>query len=197
MITKEDLGLRIRDVRKQRGMTLKELERASGFSATHISEIERGKTSPTIGALVRIAGALAKEASYFLEEEQLSEVAFVRRDERLPLPKDEAKVEGEYLTPGIPGGRLNAYMLYLDPGQGEVAYTAHSGEEGAYVVQGSLEYRVAEKVFRLEKGDAIHYPSDREHGFRNVGTEQAQVLFVSTKRVRKNKSSSGSTGKVF
>ena len=53
MITKEDLGNRIRLVRKQRAYTLKDLERVSGFSATHISEIERGKTLPTIGAWSR------------------------------------------------------------------------------------------------------------------------------------------------
>ena len=63
MMTKEQLGTRIRSVRKERGLTLKELERVSGFSATHISEIERGKTSPTIGALVRISNALGKDTS--------------------------------------------------------------------------------------------------------------------------------------
>ncbi len=104
MITKEDLGNRIRLVRKQRTFTLKDLERVSGFSATHISEIERGKTSPTIGALVKIAKALGKETSYFLEEEQLSEIAVVRRNERQALPEEMVKVHGEYLTPEYRAG---------------------------------------------------------------------------------------------
>ena len=47
MMSKTDLGRRIRAIRKQRRLTLKELEQISEFSATHISEIERGKTSPT------------------------------------------------------------------------------------------------------------------------------------------------------
>ena len=51
MLSKADLGSRLRDVRKTQSLTLKQLERTSGFSATHISEIERGKTSPTIGAI--------------------------------------------------------------------------------------------------------------------------------------------------
>lgn len=198
MITKESLGTRIRSTRKERGLTLKELERISGFSATHISEIERGKTSPTIGALVRIAHALGKDTSFFLEEEQLADVAVTRRDERGRLPEEAAKVGGEYLTPGIPGGRLNAYMLYVRPGDTrEVVYTAHAGEEGVYVLQGRLEFRVGEQVYDLERGDAMHYPADREHGFRNVGHDEAQILLVSTKRVRKGHSSSGTTGRVF
>jgi len=194
MLSKTDLGERIRAVRKQRRLTLKELESASGFSATHISEIERGKTSPTIGALVRIAQALGKEPSYFLEEEQLSEVALVRRDDRKALP-EEASVTGEYLTPGIPGGRLNAYLIRVEPGRSrDFTYSAHAGEEAAYVLAGSVEFLVGNESHQLAGGDAIHYPSDRPHGFRNSGTETAQILFVSTKRLRKNGSSSGNTG---
>jgi transcriptional regulator with XRE-family HTH domain len=198
MISKEELGTRIRAIRKDRGLTLKELERVSGFSATHISEIERGKTSPTIGALVRIAQALGKETSFFLEEEQLSDVAIVRRDERLPIPIEELKVSGEYLTPGIPGGRLNAYMVHLEPGAGEDAvYPAHNGEEGFYVIKGSIDFRVGDRVIRMEPGDAVHYPCDRPHGFRNAGETKAQAIFISTRRLRKDKSSSGATARIF
>ncbi len=198
MISKEELGTRIRVVRKQRGLTLKELERVSGFSATHISEIERGKTSPTIGALVRIAQALGKETSFFLEEEQLNEVALVRRDERATMPREEIRVRGEYLTPGIPGGRLNAYMLYLEPGDvRDVIYESHGGEEGVYVLSGTVEFRAGDRTFEAREGDAVHYPADRPHGFRNAGEVEARLLVVSTKRVRRNNSSSGTTGRVL
>ncbi|NNF06018.1 MAG: helix-turn-helix transcriptional regulator [Candidatus Eisenbacteria bacterium] len=196
MLSKTDLGERIRVVRKQRRLTLKELEKTSGFSATHISEIERGKTSPTIGALVRIAKALGKEPSYFLEEEQLSEIAMVRRDERRSLPKETTKAAGEFLTPGIPGGRLNAYVLTLEAGDAkEYLYGSHPGEEGAYLLGGEVKFQVGDKSHVLVSGDAIHYPSDQPHGFQNMGTDTAQILLVSTKRVRKSGSSSGTTGK--
>jgi transcriptional regulator with XRE-family HTH domain len=198
MISKEELGSRIRGVRKDRGLTLKDLERVSGFSATHISEIERGKTSPTIGALVRISQALGKDTSFFLEEEQLNEIALVRRDERAPLPLGVAKVSGEYLTPGIPGGRLNAYMISLEIGNSrEVVYEAHAGEEGLFVVSGKVEALIGDRVIPMAVGDAVQYPADRPHGFRNVGEGDALLLLVSTKRVREKKSSSGTTGRVF
>jgi transcriptional regulator with XRE-family HTH domain len=198
MISKTDLGIRIRDIRKQSGLTLKELETLSGFSATHISEIERGKTSPTIGALVRIAKALGKDTSYFLEEEQLSEVAIVRAADRKRLPVEAAGVQGEYLTPGIPGGRLNAYMVHL--GSGDTVGTefpGHPGEEAVYVIQGKVELKVGERVYGLDPGDAVHYPSDQVHAIRNLGGEDARVLFVSTKRLRRNNSYVGNTGRVF
>lgn len=76
------------------------MDQLSGFSATHISEIERGKTSPTIRALLRVAAALGKEPSYFIEEELLPEIALMAGREALPAGFGE----GEILTPGIPGG---------------------------------------------------------------------------------------------
>ena len=198
MMTKEQLGTRIRSVRKDRGLTLKELERISGFSATHISEIERGKTSPTIGALIRISHALGKDTSFFLEEEQFSEVAVVRRDERKDLPEEVAQVRGEYLTPGIPGGRLNAYMIYLKPqDERDILYSPHAGEEGLFLVSGEVEVKIGDRVFEMKGGDTLHYPSDRVHGFKNSGDQEATLLLVSTKRLREKDSSSGTTGRVF
>ena len=77
----EELGRRIRKLRVERRMTLKQVEQASGLSATHLSEIERGRTSPTIGALVRIARALNKDASYFIEAEERPDVAHMTREQ--------------------------------------------------------------------------------------------------------------------
>lgn len=197
MISKEDLGARIRGVRKERGLTLKELEAASGFSATHISEIERGKTSPTVGALLRIARALEKDPSYFLEEEQLSEVAVTRQDRRPPLPEERTQARGEYLSPGIPGGRLNAYLLRLDPGEdGTVVYDAHPGEEAIYVLEGKVEVTLGDRQLTAGPGDTVHYAADRSHGFRNAGASPVQLLLISTRHVGRTRSTSGTTGRL-
>ena len=56
-----ELGERLRRLRFARNLTLKEVEAKAHVSATHLSEIERGKTSPTVGALVRIARALGED----------------------------------------------------------------------------------------------------------------------------------------
>jgi len=198
MISKEDLGSRIRGVRKERGLTLKQLEASSGFSATHISEIERGKTSPTVGALLRIARALEKDPSYFLEEEQLSEVAITRRDRRPPLPEERTQAEGEYLSPGIPGGRLNAYLLRLDAGDSRtVLYDAHAGEEAFYVLKGRIEVTLGEQRLTAGPGDSVHYAADRAHGFRNAGEGEVELLLISTRHVGRTRTTSGTTGRLF
>jgi transcriptional regulator with XRE-family HTH domain len=52
------LGERIRQLRKEKKMTLPELSRASGISRGHLSDIERGQVVMTIGTLASLAGAL-------------------------------------------------------------------------------------------------------------------------------------------
>lgn len=52
------ITVRIRDVRKAKGLTIEELEELSGVSRSHISEIETHKQMPTLPILCRIAAAL-------------------------------------------------------------------------------------------------------------------------------------------
>jgi transcriptional regulator with XRE-family HTH domain len=198
MLSKEDLGERLRAVRREQHLTLKQLEGSSGFSATHISEIERGKTSPTIGVLAKLAQALSKEPAFFLEEVQLREVAVVRAGDRKGIPKELSHIPGEYLTPGIPGGRLNAYMLHLEPGSSKTVeaktYEGHPGEEGVLLLSGKVRARIGEAEFVLEPGDAIHYGSEKPHGFDNLHDGASEIILVSTKRIHKRGSTSGATG---
>ncbi|MCK4915813.1 MAG: helix-turn-helix transcriptional regulator, partial [Candidatus Eisenbacteria sp.] len=82
MLDKAELGRRVKLERLAKSMTLKQVADSSGMSPTHISEIERGRTSPTVGALLRIARALGKSATYFVEDDELPTVSIVRRHER-------------------------------------------------------------------------------------------------------------------
>ena len=62
-----ELGRRIKQLRLAQALTLKDIESKGGVSATHVSEIERGKTSPTVGALAKIAEALEVNPSFLVD----------------------------------------------------------------------------------------------------------------------------------
>src|SRR5438132_10445465 len=98
---KGEIGRRIRAVRRERGLTLRQVASAAGLSATHISEIERGHTTPTVGALLRVARALEKEPHFFLETERLPEISLVRSgDERRAIELRAPSGVSESLTHG-------------------------------------------------------------------------------------------------
>ncbi len=161
MISKDALGKRLREVRQRQNLTLKEVESSSGLSSTHISEIERGMTSPTIGALIKIAHALRKDASYFIEERKLEEVC-VTCDQDRPseaLPCGEVVTGGgiELLSRGVLGGRICAHEVALEAGgSADLVWLTRGQDVCFYCIEGKVQMRVGPQEMVLTQGDSVH-----------------------------------------
>jgi transcriptional regulator with XRE-family HTH domain len=179
----EELGRRIRKLRVERRMTLKQVEQACGLSATHLSEIERGRTSPTVGALVRIARALEKETSYFIEAEERSDVALVAREQARVLPRTGG-VRVEALTPGVPGSGLFAYRVTLAGPAGDgltLAAQEVPGDAIYYVRRGTLEADFNGSRVTLSEGDAVQASFLISHRLSPADGVSAEVIAVLTR----------------
>lgn len=184
MLDKAELGKRIKGVRESKHLTLKNIEAAAGISATHISEIERGKTSPTLGALIRISKALGKEPAYFIEDEELSEMSLVTLENRIQESLSGGAGILERLTASIPGGRLQACAITLNGGQSHRKDVhTHHGNEAALVLSGRVSFKVADEEFELGEGDSIFYDALEPHAYTNASNnESASMLWVCTER---------------
>ena len=187
-----NVGERIRRVRREQGLTLKAVELRSGVSAAHLSEIERGVTSPTMGSLARVARALAKSIAYFLEESELGEISMVNAKDRVRevargrdgKPSSRSSALIERLTIGIPGGRLHARRIELPV---DCAYRtdlhSHSGFEAIVVLQGRIRARAGESTVELAAGDAMHFDASLPHAYANASpSEPAVVVWIATRR---------------
>lgn len=183
MLDKTELGKRIKKVRESKHFTLKNIEAAAGISATHISEIERGKTSPTLGALVRISKALGKDPAYFIEERELADVSLITAENRI---RETLKGGGiiERLTSSIPGGRLQACVITLQGGKSHRSEAhAHEADEAALVLSGRVWFRVGSEEFELAEGDSIYYDAREPHAYRSASDqEDASMIWVCTER---------------
>ena len=188
IVDTEELGLRMRKIRLERRMTLKQVERAADLSATHLSEIERGRTSPTIGALVRIARALGRDTSYFIEREERNEVAQLPRDHAQKIQVAPG-VEATVLTRGIPGSRLFAYRLRLTPGpgkQGEFHLPATEDTDGEalyYVRSGKVTSRFGDEEVQLSEGDGVQAGFSLPHQVRPAAQGAVEVLALLTRPI--------------
>jgi transcriptional regulator with XRE-family HTH domain len=180
MPTTEEVGLRLKETRKALEMTLKEVADASGMSPTHISEIERGKTSPTVGALRKIAAALGKDTAYFVEEEPLPKVSVVKKEDRetLLLRGDgDAFVTARALTSGIPAGRIQLALVDDNEG-GMMTPHAHDGEEAIVMLSGEARVSVGDDEFIIEPGDCVHFSARIEHTATFTGKGKNKALWV-------------------
>ncbi len=179
----EEVGRRLKEVRRQRDMTLKEVAEASGMSPTHISEIERGKTSPTVGALRKIANALGKDTAYFVEEKPFPKVSVVKKEDResiLLQGADDTFLSAKALTNGIPAGRVKVVLVDHEQG-GKRSPHSHDGEEAILVLKGEAKVQVGGEEFVVGPGDCLHFSSKVEHSAEFTGEGRNKVLWVTVR----------------
>jgi transcriptional regulator with XRE-family HTH domain len=175
-----ELGRRIKMHRLSRGLTLKDLEQRGGISATHVSEIERGKASPTVGALGRIAHALGLRPATLVEPHSLPEVTVMRSGERQARQMRWGSAAFEAVTDPVRGAELGALLITLPIGREPALSHHHEGEEWVTVLSGVAEVRVANEPFVLREGDALHFRAHRPHSYANLASDPA-VLLVATR----------------
>lgn len=186
MLEKRELGLRIRRARKDRSYTLKELEARAGVSATHLSEIERGLTSPSIQVLVKIATALNRPPKFFLERTWLDSVSRVSLENRpAPLAAGEGAMV-QPLTTGVAGHRLGLCLLRLEPGaHNEVEEPAHEGDEAVLVLSGSVKVLLDGREIALDAGDSLHWSCNQPHVIRNASSVAvAELAWTADRRLQ-------------
>jgi transcriptional regulator with XRE-family HTH domain len=151
-----ELGQRIRERRNELGLTLREVATEVGCTASFLSQIERGQSSPSIHSLQRISAALEVPIFHFLlEASERSPV--VRRDRRLTLSVPGSRLAYELLTPDLTR-KMEAFLIQREPGEEKtVEPLRQHTEELIYVLQGQLEIQLGEEVYQLGPGDSIYF----------------------------------------
>ena len=181
MPSKQELGARIKRFRLERNLTLKEVELKAKVSATHVSEIERGMTSPTVGALTKIARALGTEPSYFLQSSAYPQLSVARKAERRVLAYENWGAKINCLSNGTRDANMSFLEVGLEPGLNHTLRPlTHTGEELVHILKGVVELHVGTDRHLLKEGDSLHFHSKQPHTIRNIGDGPARVLWVAS-----------------
>ncbi len=176
------LGETLKQARARRGLAMRTIADRAGYSVTHVSQIERGRTCPTIGALIRIARAVGHSVQYFLEPGQPPEVRFTPRSQVTAAEAVNLKTPGKAhvlrLSEGICGGMLQAVRATIPAHQ-----TAQDGGEldasmmhAALVTRGRLVVTLGSEQFTFGPGDAVVVHCNQGVRFFNPGPEDVEVL---------------------
>lgn len=178
------LGPQIRELRKSRGLTLTDLARRTGLSIGHLSQVERGLSTPTIRQLQQISAAMGVQIGWFfrtdppIEGDEASVV--VRSGRRRALTIGDAGVTDELLVPDLER-EIEMLLCTIHPGMGsgDEPYS-HEGEEAGFVLSGEMELWVDDQHYHLKAGDSFAFASTRPHRYRNAGPSALQVIWVIT-----------------
>ena len=176
------LGLRIRELRGAKRMTLAELSLKSRVSVGMLSHIERGQSSPSLKTLERIRLALDVPLASFFERPGARGAQqpawLVRAPQRSALALDKLGLVKELLSPAG-SSDLEVLMLVMEPGGGSGAEPwTRSGEKAGLVLEGRFELSIGDDTQVLEQGDSFQFDSRQPHTFRNVSDKVARVVWI-------------------
>ncbi len=174
----ETLGNRLRELRRQQGLSLRALAEKSGLSANTLSLIENGKTSPSVATLQQIAIALNIPITAFFEVKVSRDpVIHTKHDQR----NGNAFLHGklEELGTGIGNEGLQPFVISFDPrsDSGPQPLT-HEGSEFIYCLAGRVIYNVIGEEYTLEPGDSLLFSSKMPHTWFNPLDEVSKVIIV-------------------
>lgn len=172
------VGARLRELRKARGLSAKEVAARAKVSPAYLSRLENGRISPTVSTLSRIVQAMGESvARVFGDKDAAGPV--VRKGERLPVHN---RGVADYLVTPTRAGRLEVLETVVDPGAGSgKEYYSHPGdEECILVLEGELRVWLEGVAYDLLPGDAITFSCRMQHRWRNPGDSVARVLWIIT-----------------
>lgn len=197
-MTSEDIGARLREARMQRGFSLRSVAQALGVSASLISQVETGKTQPSVSTLYAMVNHLGVSMDELLGVTPTAAepsapfvgtggpvLPAVQRASENPVLEMENGVHWERLAVGE-GGPADALLVSYDPGASssiEGKLMRHSGVEYAYILEGELTLQLDFDTHVLRAGDSLQFDSVRPHLYSNNSSEVARgVWFVVGRR---------------
>jgi transcriptional regulator with XRE-family HTH domain len=192
------LGPRLRLVRGSRRLSVRELARRVGCSASLISQIERGVSVPSVGVLYSLATELGSSLDYLLfgsgagPDTDAAPAAMPDLTAAEPPPAivqracdrriiDLASgVRWERLTPQSEAMTDFLEVIYSPGGHStdERRPLRHDGREYGLIISGTLQANVGFESYELGPGDSIAFDSSTPHEYLNKTGDVVHAIWV-------------------
>ena len=174
----DGLGSQIRELRRSRRMTVRDLAAAIDRSAGYISQIERDISKPSLKDLYNLANALGVPVGWFLERRDAGDASehglIVRAGNRRWM--ESSGIRTEVLSPRL-GEKVEFYLSTFAPGaRTEPTFTRHPGIESALIMAGLLRMWIDGESHLLKAGDSYSVRLEQEYWSINPSTEEDTVL---------------------
>jgi transcriptional regulator with XRE-family HTH domain len=173
-----NVGRRLREIRMERGLSIRALAEKSSLNVNTLSMIENGKTSPSVSTLQQVAAALDAPITAFFQTEAAPQRIVFQKGNNRPAA---AFSHGTLADLGIGFSRrgIEPFVVNLEPqtDSGETPIV-HTGLEFVYCLEGRIIYEVDEQEFVLETGDSLLFEAHLPHRWRNADAVPSQSLLL-------------------
>lgn len=173
------IGARVRQQRSARGWTLDRLAEQAQVSRRQLVNIEQGTANPSISTLLRVSAALGIGLPDLVQEPDSGDVRITRAGEGPALWTGPDGGEGVLVSTGGGPHVIELWDWSLAEGeQHSSAGNTPGTRELVHVHQGQLQVVVGDQSHDLATGDAISFPGDVPHGYRNPAGLTARFSLV-------------------
>jgi transcriptional regulator with XRE-family HTH domain len=195
------LGAALREARLASGISLREMARSLGVSPSHLSQIERDLTSPSVNTTYRMVQLLGMSFDDLFaginepgEDRRSSEAESDQRDVRtddgvrgkVGVVRAEKRhaialaggVRWELLTPSVERDFEFVEYVYDVGGTDGDDFLRYEGREHGLVLEGRLAGSVGFETFELGPGDCVTFDSTIPHRFWNIGAVPARAIWI-------------------
>ena len=172
------LGSKVRQLRRQKNLSLQQLSERSDVSAAAIHKIERSGMVPTVATLMKLAAALNRSVSYFVEEDSSTSCVLVRAGERKRVFTSKAGLDLQGISGPYGPFFVAGALATMEPGadSGPRAME-HPGEELVFILEGTIRFVIDGEEQCVGPGDALHWRTDRPHRWSNPTSQPARCLW--------------------
>lgn len=178
----EAIGQRVRRLREDKGLSLRELSELTGFDVPLLEGIESNQVLPQLGTVIKLSKALDAAFGRLVSGVGDRLYSITRRSEQKVVSRSTSKAGQKKLytykslAPEVKGRHMEALLVQLEENP-EEDLSIHDGEEFIYVLEGVVAMRLGDDRFDLEPGDSVYYLSTTPHQIA-ARRGQATILAV-------------------
>ena len=183
----EDILLQIsnklKEIRKNKGVTLQEIADEAGVTKSLVSQIENSRTIPSLPVMLGLIKALDIDLNVFFNDiisKTPGENVLIRRKEDYqPFTKENAK--GYYyqriFSKQFKDSHIAVVLLRLEK-DAKRPMVKTNAFEFKYVLQGSVEYTVGKNKYVLRQGDSMFFDANELHNPKCIDGDEVLLLVI-------------------
>jgi transcriptional regulator with XRE-family HTH domain len=164
----ENIGQRIKKLREEKGISLDELSKLTGFEVDVLSQIEKQEIQPQLGTVMKLSKALESAFGRLVSGVGDKLYSITRKADRKIVSRSTSQKGKQQLytymslAPEVKGRHMEALVVQLEENPEEES-SVHGGEEFVFVLDGVVKLKIGDERFELEPGDSAYYLSTTSH----------------------------------
>jgi transcriptional regulator with XRE-family HTH domain len=177
-----NIGIKIKKLRTEKNITLKELSDKSELSIGFLSQLERGLTTIAVDSLENLARIFEVHLTYFFDYPHKGKDKVLRSYEQEILDVEEGGFIKYSLSTNLENKQLVPKLVEILPQkkEEEIISYKHEGEEFVYVLEGILTLYIDGERQEVYPGDSVHMNSNIAHNWANYTNKKVKLLAVNT-----------------